>query len=115
MYDHRYREGEFNETWHRDLEPIEGFENGIHATDLVAREAVRFIEQDREGPFFLYLAFHAVHTPRELFTKMVAAVPLGRAGTNEDVAGAVAFLASPAAGYVTGEVIHVNGGLYFGQ
>ena len=41
MYDHRYREGKFCETWHRDLELVEGFENGIHATDLVAREAVR--------------------------------------------------------------------------
>jgi 3-oxoacyl-[acyl-carrier protein] reductase len=40
---------------------------------------------------------------------------MGRAGTNDDVAGAVAFLASPAAAYITGEVIHVNGGLYFGQ
>ena len=63
MYDHRYREGEFRETWHRDLELIEGSENGTHATDLVAREAVRFIERERDRPFFLYLAFHAVHTP----------------------------------------------------
>jgi 3-oxoacyl-[acyl-carrier protein] reductase len=35
--------------------------------------------------------------------------------TNEDVAGIVAFLASSAAAYITGEVIHVNGGLCFGQ
>jgi 3-oxoacyl-[acyl-carrier protein] reductase len=46
---------------------------------------------------------------------MVKNIPMGRAGTNDDVAGAVAFLASPAAAYITGEVIHVNGGLYFGQ
>lgn len=63
MYDHRYRVGEYGETWHRDHEIIEGYENGVHATDLVAREAVRIIEQQREQPFFLYLAFHAVHTP----------------------------------------------------
>jgi len=63
MYDHRYREGEFCETWHRDHEPIDGHENGVHATDLVAREAARFIEADREKPFFLYLPFHAPHTP----------------------------------------------------
>jgi 3-oxoacyl-[acyl-carrier protein] reductase len=43
---------------------------------------------------------------------MLAAIPLGRAGTPEDVAAAVAFLASPAAAYVTGTTIHVNGGMY---
>jgi len=67
------------------------------------------------APGIIANRFHEDHTPPELFHRMVAAVPLGRAGTNEDVAGAVAFLASPAAAYVTGEVIHVNGGLYFGQ
>ncbi|MBL7077899.1 MAG: sulfatase-like hydrolase/transferase [Kiritimatiellae bacterium] len=63
MYDHRYRKGEFCETWHRDHRPIGGHENGVHATDLVAREAVRIIEAKREQPFFLYLPFHAPHTP----------------------------------------------------
>ena len=63
MYDHRYRQGKFAENWHRDDEIIPGWENGTHATDLTAREAVRVIEQEREQPFFLYLAFHAVHTP----------------------------------------------------
>jgi arylsulfatase A-like enzyme len=63
MYDHRYREGAFGETWHRDHALIEGFENGEHATDLVTRDAVAFIERERERPFFLYLAYHAVHTP----------------------------------------------------
>ena len=42
---------------------------------------------------------------------MLAGIPLGRAGTPEDVAAAVAFLASPAAAYVTGSTIHVNGGM----
>lgn len=63
MYDHRYREGPFGETWHRDHERIDGFENGEHATDLVTRDAVEFIERERARPFFLYLAYHAVHTP----------------------------------------------------
>jgi len=63
MYDHRYRKGEYEHTWHRDHALIEGAENGTHATDLVARAAVEHIEQPRANPFFLYLAFHAPHTP----------------------------------------------------
>jgi 3-oxoacyl-[acyl-carrier protein] reductase len=59
--------------------------------------------------------FHEVHTSPEALAAMVKGIPMGRAGTNDDVGGVVAFLASPAAGYITGEVIHVNGGLYFGQ
>jgi 3-oxoacyl-[acyl-carrier protein] reductase len=39
-------------------------------------------------------------------------IPVGRMGTPDDVASAVAFLATPAAGYITGHVLHVNGGLY---
>jgi 3-oxoacyl-[acyl-carrier protein] reductase len=39
-------------------------------------------------------------------------IPLGRLGAPQDVAAAVAYLASPAAGYVTGAVLHVNGGMY---
>ncbi len=39
-------------------------------------------------------------------------IPLGRFGTVEDVALAVVFLASPDSGYITGQVIHVNGGMY---
>lgn len=45
---------------------------------------------------------------------LVANVPLGRLGTPEDVAAAVGFLASPAAAYITGTTIHVNGGMYMG-
>jgi 3-oxoacyl-[acyl-carrier protein] reductase len=39
-------------------------------------------------------------------------IPLGRLGTPQDVAAAVAYLLSPAGGYVTGAVLHVNGGMY---
>ena len=42
---------------------------------------------------------------------LVAQIPLGRLGTPEDVAAAVLFLALPAAGYVTGATLHVNGGM----
>ncbi|MDX1514520.1 MAG: 3-oxoacyl-ACP reductase FabG [Gammaproteobacteria bacterium] len=41
-------------------------------------------------------------------------IPLKRLGSAEDIASAVAFLASPGAGYITGEVLHVNGGLFMG-
>lgn len=43
---------------------------------------------------------------------MLTTIPLGRAGTPEDVAGAVGFLVSPAAAYVTGTTVHVNGGMF---
>ncbi len=43
---------------------------------------------------------------------MLARIPLGRMGNVEEIAHAVAFLASDAAAYITGETIHINGGLY---
>jgi len=43
---------------------------------------------------------------------LLGQVPLGRLGAPEDIAHAVAFLASPQAGYITGETLHVNGGMY---
>jgi 3-oxoacyl-[acyl-carrier protein] reductase len=43
---------------------------------------------------------------------LLGQIPLGRLGTPQEVAAAVAYLAAPAAGYVTGCVLHVNGGMY---
>ncbi len=45
-------------------------------------------------------------------TALLGNIPLGRLGTPEDIAAAVSYLVSPAASYVTGSTIHVNGGMY---
>lgn len=50
--------------------------------------------------------------PQELKDKMIAQTPLRRMGTAEDVAHAVKFLASEEAGFITGHVLDVNGGMY---
>lgn len=44
--------------------------------------------------------------------QLTSQIPLGRLGSADDIAAAVAFLASPSAAYITGETIHVNGGMY---
>ncbi len=71
MYDHRYREGAYEYAWHRNHDTIPGHENGVHATDLVYQEAIRYIKRDREKPYFMYLAFHAPHTPLDERGKFV--------------------------------------------
>lgn len=45
-------------------------------------------------------------------TQLVKEIPLGRMGEAEDIAETVLFLASPAAGYISGQILHVNGGMY---
>ena len=50
--------------------------------------------------------------PEKVREELLRMVPVGRMGTPEDIAEAVAFLASPGAQYITGQVVHVNGGMY---
>ena len=57
-------------------------------------------------------SFHAQHTSHELALKTIAGIPLGRSGNPDDVARAVTFLASEYDGFITGETIDINGGVY---
>jgi 3-oxoacyl-[acyl-carrier protein] reductase len=62
------------------------------------------------APGFVDTPLIAGDTPEKRKARKLE-VPLGRVGTPEDIGNVVAFLCSPAAGYITGETIHVNGGL----
>jgi 3-oxoacyl-[acyl-carrier protein] reductase len=50
--------------------------------------------------------------PEDIKTQMLARIPLNRLGNVNEIAATVAFLASPHAAYISGETIHVNGGMY---
>ena len=52
--------------------------------------------------------------PQEVKDEMLARIPLARMGTDQEVAAAIVFLASEEAGYITGHVLDINGGLYMG-
>jgi 3-oxoacyl-[acyl-carrier protein] reductase len=81
-------------------------------TKTVAREyAVRGVTVNAVAPGFIETAMTDV-LPVNIKDEMKKLIPLGRFGTVNDVAQAVVFLASPDAGYITGQVIHVNGGMY---
>lgn len=56
--------------------------------------------------------FHGRFTPREAFDNIVKTIPLGRAGTPEDVARVIAFLVSDDSAYLAGETIDITGGMH---
>ena len=62
------------------------------------------------APGIITTPFHDRYTPPDVREKQVASIPMGREGTPEETVGAVLFLASPAADYIVGEIIEVNGG-----
>jgi 3-oxoacyl-[acyl-carrier protein] reductase len=82
------------------------------ARSLTKEFAARGVTINTVAPGLIDNTFHVVHTPRPVFEAMLQTIPAGRAGTDEDIAGAVAFLVSDAAAYISGDVLHVNGGLY---
>ena len=63
------------------------------------------------APGVIATPFHERYSPAEVMQRLVALIPLGRAGTSEEIADVIVFLASPAARYITGETIEVNGGM----
>jgi 3-oxoacyl-[acyl-carrier protein] reductase len=81
-------------------------------TKTVAREyAGRGVTVNAVAPGFIETAMTDV-LPDNIKEEMQKLIPLGRFGTVEDITKAVIFLASPDSGYITGQVIHVNGGMY---
>ena len=78
----------------------------------LARElASRGVTVNCVAPGFIATDMTAV-LPEEQQKALAAQIPLGRMGTAEEVAHAVAWLASPGAAYVTGQQLHVNGGMF---
>lgn len=84
----------------------------IGVTKSLAQEmASRGVTVNAVAPGFIETDMTGVLSP-EVKEKVLAGIPLKRMGTPEDIAAAVAFLASDAAGYITGHVLDVNGGMY---
>ena len=86
----------------------------IGLTRSMAREvASRGITVNAVAPGYIETPMTAVLDEKQR-AAMMAAIPLGRPGTDRDIAQAVRFLASDAASYITGHVLDVNGGMFMG-
>ena len=85
-------------TWSRSL-----------AKELAAQK----IRVNSVAPGFIEgTSFHATHTTKESARKTIESIPLQRSGNPDDVARAVVFLASEYDGFITGETLDINGGVY---
>jgi 3-oxoacyl-[acyl-carrier protein] reductase len=76
------------------------------AKDLISYE----MTVNAVAPGVIATPFHDQFTPPEIRSKTLSTIPMGREGTPEETVGAILFLASPSANYITGEIIEVNGG-----
>jgi len=84
----------------------------IGLTKAVAAEvASRNITVNAVAPGFIATAM-TEKLPDEVRTRMLSLIPLGRMGTDRDIACGVRFLASDEASYITGHVLSINGGMY---
>ncbi len=85
----------------------------IGLTKTLAREyASRGVTVNAVSPGYIDTDMTAAELPEARRAELLKSIPLGRVGKPEDVAAAVAYLAGPAASYVTGQVLRVNGGLF---
>lgn len=78
---------------------------------LAAEVGSRGITVNCVAPGFIETDMTA-ELPEDIKSQMLARIPLNRLGQVNEIAATVSFLASPSAGYITGETIHVNGGMY---
>ena len=86
----------------------------IGLTRSMAREfASRGVTVNAVAPGYIETPMTAV-LDEKLRAAMLTEIPLGRAGTDQEIAQSVAFLASEGAGYITGHVLDVNGGMFMG-
>ncbi|GAB6183932.1 3-oxoacyl-[acyl-carrier-protein] reductase [Thermodesulfovibrio hydrogeniphilus] len=84
----------------------------VAMTKTLAKEyASRGITVNAVAPGFIQTAM-TEKLPEKVKEEMLKMIPLSRFGTTQDVANAIIFLAQPESGYITGQVIHVNGGMY---
>ena len=84
----------------------------VGLTKSLAREvAIRGITVNTIAPGFIDTDMTKAVAPQQR-EMMLAQVPAGRLGDPDEIASAVVFLASDAAGYITGETLHINGGMH---
>ena len=85
----------------------------IHTlTRGLAKETAPGIRVNGIAPGVIMTDFHRRHSSDELLQNFAAGTPMKRLGSPEEVAGAAVFLCAPAASFITGEVIEINGGLW---